>query len=289
MEYIDNIIAARDNSPTGVSDEFDFQLKLLESDEKYPVPSDIPIVLFTSIKETTIEEKFTEFNKTAFKVHLSLNNQLENEYGNLKHIVTDKSSHFIYLDEPELIKSEILGLIINQYRQTRDNSLLDNFRFIHNGKTGYYDTADLNYNNRKELILELYKNYGEQDRLLIKWLLDEEIESTREVDSPVYSVKLCAFMLYKYMQPDDVYQLYNAKFGAGSDLQSTVDMELVFGTDKEETKKYLANMANQLSEEILEAIAYYESNPNAKFKTRPEYIHYFETKEINNILSDLSD
>ena len=116
-DYVGNIINARDHSPVGISDEFGFQLKLLESDEKYSIPSDIPVVLFTSIKETPIEEKFVEFNKMAFKVHLKLNNRLAEEYGNLRHIVTDKSSHFIYLDEPELIVNEILKLIDSDFQK----------------------------------------------------------------------------------------------------------------------------------------------------------------------------
>jgi len=116
-DYVGNIINARDHSPVGISDEFGFQLKLLESDEKYSVPSNIPVVLFTSIKETPIEEKFVEFNKMAFKVHLKLNNRLAEEYGNLRHIVTDKSSHFIYLDEPELIVNEILKLIDSDFQK----------------------------------------------------------------------------------------------------------------------------------------------------------------------------
>lgn len=116
-DYVRNILNAKNNTPAGISDEFDFQLKLLESDEKYSVPSDIPVVLFTSIKETPIEEKFVEFNKTAFKVHLKLNNQLAEEYANLRHIVTHKSSHFIYLEEPELIIHEMRKLIENDLQK----------------------------------------------------------------------------------------------------------------------------------------------------------------------------
>ncbi len=116
-DYVNNIINARDNTPVGISDEFGFQLELLDSDEKYSVPSDIPVVLFTSIKKMPIEEKFVEFNKTAFNIHLKLNNRLAEEYGNLRHIVTDKSSHFIYLDEPELIVNEMLKLINNDFQK----------------------------------------------------------------------------------------------------------------------------------------------------------------------------
>lgn len=116
-DYVGNILNAKNNTPAGISDEFGFQLNLLDSDEKYPVPSDIPVVLFTSIKETPIEEKFVEFNKMAIKIHIKLNNRLAEEYGNLRHIVTNKSSHFIYLDEPELIVNEMLKLIDNDFQK----------------------------------------------------------------------------------------------------------------------------------------------------------------------------
>lgn len=105
-----NIIA---QVPPGAADEIGFNLELMKSDEKYPIPSDIPVYLFTSIKEVEIEERFVEFNKIAFGVHLRLNKQLENDHKNLRHIITDKSSHFIYLDEPDLITNEILKTIDN--------------------------------------------------------------------------------------------------------------------------------------------------------------------------------
>lgn len=113
IDYVSNWESIRKNAPSGVSDEIGFNLELMKSDERYPVPSDIPVYLFTSIKETEIEEKFVEFNKIAFKVHLRLNNQLEKEYKNIHHLITDNSSHFIYLDEPELIVDEILKLVDN--------------------------------------------------------------------------------------------------------------------------------------------------------------------------------
>jgi hypothetical protein len=96
--------------PPGAADEISFNLELMESDERYPIPSDIPVYLFTSIKEVEIEERFVEFNKKAFEVHLKLNKQLESDHKNLYHVVTGKSSHFIYLDEPELIMNEIVKL-----------------------------------------------------------------------------------------------------------------------------------------------------------------------------------
>lgn len=111
--YVSNWQNLMSQLPPGAADEIGFNLEVMKSDEKYPIPSDIPVYLFTSIKEVEIEERFVEFNKIAFQVHLRLNKQLENDHKNLHHIITDKSSHYIYLDEPELIMNEILKTIDN--------------------------------------------------------------------------------------------------------------------------------------------------------------------------------
>jgi len=111
-DYIGNWKNVKSNVSSGIADEIDFVLELMKSGERYPIPSDIPVYLFTSIKEVEIDEKFVEFNKMAFKVHLRLNNQLDKDHENLTHIITDKSSHYIYLEEPELIVNEMAKLSI---------------------------------------------------------------------------------------------------------------------------------------------------------------------------------
>jgi hypothetical protein len=180
--------------------------------------------------------------------------------------------------------------IIAHYRLTKDESALENFRFVHNGKTDYYEIFDLNYWKRKDLILALYENYSPTDKPLIKWLLSEELKAS-EINAPVYTVDLCAFMLYKYMEPEDLYALYEAKFGAGTDLQVYVDIELLFGFDRNETKAYLENKQKDIrkNRKILNAIAYYEQNPDAVFKSRAAYIEHFETRKIKGIKSDLEE
>ncbi|MDR2834647.1 MAG: hypothetical protein LBV69_00400 [Bacteroidales bacterium] len=179
--------------------------------------------------------------------------------------------------------------IIQKYREEKDEAVLVNFKFIHNGSTEYSTVDDLNYNKRKELILFLYNNYGINDKPLIKWLLSQEIKSHREADTSVFTIEICAFMLYKVMEIEDIYTLYEAKFGAGSDLQFTVDIELLFGFDKEKTKTYLNEKQKnkRKNRAILKAIEYYEKNSNAVFKTREQYIEYFENKRIKNIIADL--
>jgi ketosteroid isomerase-like protein len=110
-DYVGNWQSLISQLPSGAADETGFNLELMKSDERYPIPLDIPVYLFTSIKEVEIEERFVEFNKRAFQVHLRLNKQLENDHKNLHHVITDKNSHFIYLEEPELITNEILKTI----------------------------------------------------------------------------------------------------------------------------------------------------------------------------------
>lgn len=112
-DYVGNWNSLISQIPPGAADEISFNLEVMKSDEKYPIPSGIPVYLFTSIKEVEIEERFVEFNKKAFEVHLRLNKQLENDHKNLHHIITDKSSHYIYLDEPKVVMDEILKTIDN--------------------------------------------------------------------------------------------------------------------------------------------------------------------------------
>jgi len=110
-DYVGNWDSLIRQVSPGAADEIGFILELMKSDTRYRIPSNIPVYLFTSIKEVEIEEKFVEFNKMAFKVHLRLNNQLGEAYENLTHIITDKSSHFIYLEEPELIVDKMIKLL----------------------------------------------------------------------------------------------------------------------------------------------------------------------------------
>jgi hypothetical protein len=179
---------------------------------------------------------------------------------------------------------------INDFRKNNNIALIERYKCEHNGETEYGKSFDKNYWHRKKLIFELYENYTKEDKPLIKWLLKEELKGF-ELDIPVQTTDLCAFMLYKIMDFEDVYDLYEAKFGAGSDTQSYVDIELVFGFDREQTKAFLTNKKSSLKQnkKILKAIEHYEDNPNAKFKSRDKYITYFESRKINLIKIDLED
>jgi len=180
-----------------------------------------------------------------------------------------------------------LRTIIETYRKTSNEYILAPFKCTHNGKSGY-DAFDAQYWIRKELIVELYSDYTISDKPLIKWLLQEEQKGI-EFDIPLYTTDICAFMLYKHMSTDDVYELFHAKFGGKTDRQIYLDIELIFGFDRIQMKEYLKNKSTNidLNKEILKTIEYYESNPDASFKSREEYIQYFETKKINIIRNHL--
>jgi len=179
--------------------------------------------------------------------------------------------------------------IINEFKKSKDEKTLENYRFIHNGKTAYGASFDLNYWNRKDLVFELYNTYDKTDRPLLKWIIKEELKGF-EVDLPTYLIDITAFMLYKQMEINDVYDLYDAKFGAGSDHQAIIDIELIFGIEIEKTKAFLKNEQTNkaLNNDILSTIANYQDSPNAKFRTREEYITFYETIKFKNIQEDVA-
>lgn len=142
------------------------------------------------------------------------------------------------------------------------------------------------YEERMNQVLDLYNRYTHNDRMLIISLLKEEIEYCW--NESVYSVpmELCAFMLYKIFNIDDIYLFYSAKFETSFDASFELDIELIFGLDKDETKQYLLEKKTdkRKNKKLLKAIQVYE---NRNYKTREDYISYFETQKIQRLLSYL--
>lgn len=184
------------------------------------------------------------------------------------------------------IKKEELREIIEVFRRDSDVTKLERFKLniapIPNKGWSY----DKNAWNRAMLILELFENNERADKPLIKWLLDEEIKG-QEIDILYYALDVNAYLLYKHMDAEDVYQLYNSKFGFSNVFH--LDVELIFGYDREQMKQYLKDTidSNPMNSEILKTISDYESNPDAKFKTRSEYIEYYENRKIKHIRNDI--
>ncbi|TPN85864.1 hypothetical protein [Aquimarina algicola] len=172
--------------------------------------------------------------------------------------------------------------IINTYIKTEDSAVLKKFKYQKNNQ--WDDT----YWDRSELIFELYNDFDSTHKALIKWLINEEMKGI-EIELPTETLQVCAYMIYKIMDMSDIYDLFNIKFGAGTDLQCAIDTELIFGLDKERTKKYLKENPSEESNEILDCIKHYESFKTAVYRSREEYITYFETRRINMLKTDFED
>jgi hypothetical protein len=183
--------------------------------------------------------------------------------------------------------------IIEEFRKTQEINLLNDFRFLSNDATNYIEQADLNYENRKNLILTLIKSYSVEDKPLIKWLLNEEIKYSEYISCQITTIEVCTFLLYKYMDLADIQQLYLAKF-SNFDNSCAIDAEIILGFDIEETKAYLTQQKinKRLNKKILKTIAYYEKileeKPNA-IKSRPDYINYFENQKIQHLIKNLTN
>ncbi|KXX69365.1 hypothetical protein [Flammeovirga sp. SJP92] len=182
--------------------------------------------------------------------------------------------------------------IIEEFRRSGQKELLDKYRFKHNGETEYGKINDFNLQNRIDLVLELFRNYSIKDKPLIRWILKQEIRCANKISISIASLELCAFMLYKVMTLEDIYLLYKAKFGNTYDNSFELDVELIFGFDRELTKQFLKNTETKKkkSKVILKMIKGYEKrckdNPEA-FKSRTEYINYFENRKSINLIREL--
>ena len=97
-------------------------------------------------------------------------------------------------------------------------------------------------------------------------------------------VALCAMLLYRHMDWRDVRSLYRAKFCSGGDAFFSLDIELVFGFDAQETGAYLNNLPNRqrkpIDREIVRDIGHYLNQPNAVYRNRAEYLRRMDEKGL---------
>ncbi len=183
-------------------------------------------------------------------------------------------------------QNQELRATIKEFRVNQDISKLDRFKLDAQPTPDKKWTYDRHAWDRAMLILELFNDNTAADKPLIKWILDEGIKG-QELEIPYYALDVIAYLLYKYMDNEDVYQLFLAKFAYGNVFH--LDVELIFGHDRDHMKAFLKDdlESNPMSKDILATIASYEQNPDAKFKTREEYIAYYENRKIKHIRNDI--
>lgn len=191
-------------------------------------------------------------------------------------------SRYINMEE----QNQELRTIIEEFRINQDPSKLDRFKLDTHPTPDNKWSYDRNAWDRAMLILELFNENTAADKPLIKWILDEEIKG-QELEIPYYALDVIAYLLYKHMDNEDIYQLFMSKFAYGNVFH--LDVELIFGHDREEMKAYLkdSQKSNPLNKDILATISSYEQNPDAKFKSREEYVNYYENRKIKHIRNDI--
>lgn len=190
---------------------------------------------------------------------------------------------------PDLTKSidDIFGggftkridTLIKQYRKTQNLALFDEFKFdiIHHIQFG---DKDKNFYQKQIIVLWLSRDFQQSDKSLIIWLITEFCKSSDKgfwVD--LRSVMaLLGFMLYKYMDNDDLPILYQTKFGACSDSVYSVDIEIVLGFGIQETLAYLDKHKNHhpMYPTMIKTIKLYDKNKKKPLYTYDDYCQFFE-------------
>lgn len=146
---------------------------------------------------------------------------------------------------------------------------------------------DKNQKNRLLLIRELYPVFQKQHKQLVRFLLLQEIFLAQAAGYFTPGLNVTSFMLYTIMDITDVPLLYDAKFNTGFDASFSLDIELVFGLDKDVTKKFYQRKKQSSCEvEIVSAIQTYEHRP---YKTRSEHFAFYYERRINSYLDDITD
>lgn len=128
-----------------------------------------------------------------------------------------KFIQLIYDTAPALPAEEIIALV----------------DFVHNGKEGWNESDDANADFREEVVDMLFENYSEKEIEAIRYLLKAEIEYAREETMMRETLRQLTFMLYCLGKPADVALLFEAKKDTCFDAGIGLDIELIFGRDKE--------------------------------------------------------
>ncbi|MBD0404086.1 hypothetical protein [Flammeovirga sp. EKP202] len=117
-------------------------------------------------------------------------------------------------------------------------NILKNVDFIHNGKEDWGESDDINADFRRKVVETLFDNKKLQSRELIKYLLQAEIDYCREETLMRETLRQITFMLYMIGKVEDIPMLFEAKMDTSFDAGCGLDIELIFGRDKDKVKEY---------------------------------------------------
>lgn len=167
---------------------------------------------------------------------------------------------------------EIITAIKKYIPNLPPTEILAAVNYIHNGKTKWGESGDINSEIRRKLVKEIYEELDPSFRNIIRYLLEQEIIFCRKETVMTHTLRRLCFVLYKYSEIEDIPLLYEAKFDTSFDAQGLLDIELIYGKDKEAIKNYFTK--HPIKFNIVDTI-----NQNEK-DYHFSYIEYLE--HINN-------
>ena len=161
---------------------------------------------------------------------------------------------------------------IRQYRN--DKSSWGNLLF----RPSRDSTQCVNSDTREDLARKLVLNHKDTDRLLVKCILENELEAIKETNSgSFYTIILSSYMLALFRNEEDIHLIYKSKY-CTVDIDSEIELFLIFWPLKEKTATYL----ERNHPEIYKHLSDY-------FRSCGKDIHKFDLSNITKWLKDYED
>ncbi|MCC8380082.1 hypothetical protein [Xenorhabdus sp. PB30.3] len=151
--------------------------------------------------------------------------------------------------------------------------ILSPFIVLDNGKKDYYGRGDVNRYNRRRIIQELYPVFTTEHKALIRFLLKHEVESCAIYDYYTDLMKALSYMLLTMADIEDSLLFYRTKFETTFDARCSMDIEPIFGEDKEKTKAYFLGK----NQDIVDVIEHYEQFP---YVNKVDYIKRIQDHKL---------
>lgn len=177
---------------------------------------------------------------------------------------------------PDLPPIELLQTLV--YRHNKKPDIL----YDEQGKMQFGGADDKNVANRFNFIKKLYPIYNPTDKALVRFLLEQEVRYAQEHEY-FFGLNISSFMLYKIMDVTDVPLLYDAKFNTCFDARFALDIELVFGLHKDETKDYYTKNPDP-ERDIVDIIKTYEKR---HYRDRAVFLNDYESRMIPSYLKEV--
>lgn len=111
---------------------------------------------------------------------------------------------------------------------------------------------DLNQDFRAKVSETLYLDFSSRDISLIRFIVEQDTLSRSSYAGG--DIVLSSYMLFSLGNVEDVFRLFKAKSSGGMDTWIAMDPYLLFGAGIEETQRYLQDVDDEESRNILHFI-----------------------------------